>query len=97
MYRLSVDTTHSDDTAMLQLQQINGYESLKSYEEFIKIVELNVTHFLVVAFNKVVMYALDDMVTARKLDYVIPDELNSKIKEFDSMRLLRRTSSTSSR
>ena len=82
MYRLSVDTTHSDDTAMLQLQQINGYESLKSYEEFIKIVELNVTHFLVVAFNKVVMYALDDMVTARKLDYVIPDELNSKIKEF---------------
>lgn len=44
--------------------------------------DLNSTHFLMVAMNKVVLYQLTDPTNAKRTDYRVPDELNSFVTEF---------------
>jgi hypothetical protein len=38
MYKMSIDTSKSDEYALLQLMPVDGYESFKSFETFIRIV-----------------------------------------------------------
>lgn len=81
LYKIWLNTAESDGTALLQLTLVEGFEPLKSYEAFVKIVEVNATNFLVMSNNKIMLYALEDSVKATRLPYLVPAELNRQIKE----------------
>jgi len=48
----------------------------------VKVLELNNTHFLVLATNKVAMYKFEDAEVVKRLPYTLPAGLNDLIKEF---------------
>jgi hypothetical protein len=78
---MSLDTSKSDEYALLQLTPVQGYEPFRSYETFLRIVDLNATHFIASGSNKVAIYSIIDSTTVKAQAYTLPQGVMSTLTE----------------